>query len=38
MYLFHNLVDKIKKSIEKYAEVIDTVPTNDKFTLVHSEL
>lgn len=38
MYLCLKEVDRIKKDIEKYHTVIDSVPLNDKLTLVHSEI
>lgn len=38
MYQSLYLVDRIKKDIEKYHTVIDSVPLNDKLTLVHSEI
>lgn len=36
MYPLHDLVERIKKDIEKYQSVIDLIPTNDQLTLVHS--
>jgi hypothetical protein len=38
MYHPFKIVDRIKKDIEKYHIVIDSVPLNDKLTLVHSEI
>ncbi len=38
MYPPPNQVDRIKKDIEKYHAVIDSIPLNDKLTLVHSEI
>lgn len=38
MYIYCKQVEKIKKVIEKYDPVIDTLPTTEKLTLVHAEL
>ena len=38
MYPITHTVERIKKVIEKYSEVIDVLPTADKITLVHTEL
>lgn len=38
MYPPYKLVEKIKKVIDKYDPVIDTLPTSEKLTLVHAEL
>lgn len=31
-------VERVKKAIDKFSDVIDGVPTHDKLTLVHSEI
>ncbi len=38
MYIVDHAVERVKKAIDKFSEVIDGVPTHDKLTLVHSEI
>ena len=38
MYLSADQVERIKKVVEKYSNIMDNVPTQDKITLLHAEL